>query len=125
MLPVPDDLSDEKAVLVEPFAVVVHALSKVRIEPAMRVAVIGCGNEGMMAAVLARHLGADVTAVDVNPLKLETVKAMADIRTLAPDALSGEMFDVVIEAAGAREAVEQAAELVAPGGSSCVDRSGE
>ncbi|ADI26474.1 Alcohol dehydrogenase GroES domain protein [Geobacillus sp. C56-T3] len=116
VLPVPDDLSDEKAVLVEPFAVVVHALQKVNIERGMSVAVIGCGNEGMMAAVLARHLGAEVTAVDVNPLKLETVKAMADIRTLAPDALSGETFDVVIEAAGAREAVEQAAELVAPGG---------
>ncbi|MGZ0085987.1 zinc-dependent alcohol dehydrogenase [Caldibacillus thermoamylovorans] len=114
--PVPDDLPDEKAVLVEPFAVVVHALQKVKIEQGMKVAIIGCGNEGMMAAVLARHWGADVTAIDINSLKLETVKAMADIRTLAPNALANESFDVVIEAAGTREAVEQAVELVAPGG---------
>ncbi|MEW5323595.1 alcohol dehydrogenase catalytic domain-containing protein [Geobacillus thermoleovorans] len=116
VLPIPDDLSNEKAVLVEPFAVVVHALQKVNIEQGMKAAVIGCGNEGMMAAVLAYHLGAKVTAIDVNPLKLETVKAMAEIRTLTPDALSSETFDVVIEAAGAREAVEQAVDLVAPGG---------
>ncbi|ABO67305.1 zinc-dependent alcohol dehydrogenase [Geobacillus thermodenitrificans] len=116
VLSIPDDLPDEKAVLVEPFAVVVHALQKVKIKQGMKVAIIGCGNEGMMAAVLARYLGADVTASDINPLKLETVKTMADIRTLAPSALGNESFDVVIEAAGTREAVEQAVELVAPGG---------
>lgn len=116
VLPVPDDLADERAVLVEPFAVVVHALGKVGIDKGMKAAVVGCGNEGMMAAVLARYLGADVTAIDVNPLKLETVKTIVDVRTFTYDTLPEEKYDVVIEAAGAASAAEQAVELARPGG---------
>jgi L-iditol 2-dehydrogenase len=116
VLPVPDDLPNEKAVLVEPFAVVVHAFKKVNVTKDTTVAVVGCGNEGMMAAALAHHLGAKVTAVDINPHKFQLAKKIGDIRTLFPHELQHETFDIVFEAAGTKSAVEQAIQIANPGG---------
>jgi L-iditol 2-dehydrogenase len=117
VLPVPDDLPDERAILIEPFAVVVHALRKVEINQETSVAVIGCGNEGKLAVLMASYLGAEVTAIDVNPLKLDRVHGMVkNIRTALPSEVAGETFDIVIEAAGTRASIEQGMQLVTPGG---------
>ncbi|MEW9674302.1 zinc-binding dehydrogenase [Ammoniphilus sp. 3BR4] len=116
VLPIPEDLSDKKAVLIEPFAVVVHALKKVNITKGTTVAIVGSGNEGMLAAALAYHLGAQVTALDINPKKLELTKSLGDIRVAFPQDVEGETFDVVIEAAGTKASVEQAVQLTRPGG---------
>lgn len=118
VLPVPADLPDEKAILIEPFAVVVHAFQKVTVTTGTSLAVIGCGNEGKLAVLLASHLGADVTAIDINPLKLDRVKEMVPhVRTLQPNEIGGETFDVVIEAAGTKASIETGIKLVTPGGS--------
>lgn len=116
VLPIPDDLQDERAVLIEPFAVIVHAFKKVHVTKGTTVAIIGCGNEGMLAAALAHHLGAKVTAVDINPKKLELVRKIGDIRAITPQELKAETFDVVFEAAGTKSSVEQAVQLANPGG---------
>lgn len=116
VLPVPEELPNEKAVLIEPLAVVVSAFSKVHITAGTTVAIIGSGNEGMLAALLANYLGAKVTAIDINPAKLEIIRSIGDIRTVNPQQLIDETFDVVIEAAGVKNAVEQGFELVRPGG---------
>lgn len=118
VLPIPDDLPDEKAILIEPFAVVVHALQKVHIGKETSVAIIGCGNEGKLAVLLASYLGANVTAIDINPLKLDMVKQMGlDVRTVQPEELNGETFDVVIEAAGTKSSIESGMRLTTSGGS--------
>lgn len=118
VLPVPDRLSDEKAILIEPFAVVVHALKKVEITKDTSVAIIGCGNEGMFAALLASYLGADVSAIDINLSKLEKVRSLSEnIRAIHPEELRDETFDVVIEAAGTKTSIEHGMQLVTPGGS--------
>ncbi|RAK22030.1 L-iditol 2-dehydrogenase [Anoxybacillus vitaminiphilus] len=116
VLPIPDDLPDERAVLIEPFAVIVHAFKKVHITKDTSIAIIGCGNEGMLAAALAHHLGAKVTAIDINDKKLELVKKIGDIHTIFPQELQNETFDVVFEAAGTKSSVEQGIKLVNPGG---------
>jgi len=116
VLPIPDDVPDKKAVLIEPFAVIVHAFKKVNITKDRSVAIVGCGNEGMLAAALAHYLGAHVTALDINPAKLEMVRNLGDIRTAHPNDINGETFDIVIEAAGTKQSVEQGFQLVNPGG---------
>ena len=116
-IPVPDGLPDERAVLTEPLAVVVHAFKKVRIGQGTKIAVIGCGNEGMLAAALALYMGAEVTAMDINPKKLDLVRQLGDIRTAHPDEIAEEDFEVVIEAAGVRQSVEKGVQVVKPGGS--------
>lgn len=116
VLAVPDDLPDEKAVLIEPFSVVVHAFKKVQITKGSSVAIVGSGNEGMLAAALASYLGANVTAVDINPKKHDMIRRIGDIRAVYPQDLKDETFDVVFEAAGSKNSVEQGIQLVKPGG---------
>jgi L-iditol 2-dehydrogenase len=117
VLPIPDDLSNKRAVLIEPFAVVVHALKRVAITKGTTVAIVGTGNEGMLTAVLADYLGANVTAIDINPVRLKMVQRLGNFNIQEPNQVGDEKYDVVIEAAGAKKAVEQAISLVRPGGS--------
>jgi L-iditol 2-dehydrogenase len=118
VLPIPDELPDERAVLIEPFAVIVHAFKKVAIAKGTSVAVIGCGTEGMLAIALATYLGANITAIDISQEKLDKVTRFGKIRTAHPEELGDEEeFDVVIEAAGVKQSVEQAMQIAGPGGS--------
>ncbi|MDY7220920.1 zinc-dependent alcohol dehydrogenase [Halalkalibacterium halodurans] len=117
VLPVPDHLLDELAVLIEPFSVVVHALDKVNIAEGTRIAIIGCGTEGMLAVALAHYLGATITAVDVNTEKLKKVEeSFLGVVSSLPSEMKDDYFDVVIEAAGVESAVIQAVDVVKPGG---------
>jgi L-iditol 2-dehydrogenase len=115
-IPVPDDLSDERAILVEPLAVNVHALKKARITKGTKMAVIGCGTEGLLSIAVASHLGAEITAVDVNPVKMEMAEKLGVIRTMTPSEITTETFGVVVEVAGVKATNELAMRIVKPGG---------
>ncbi|UOR13974.1 zinc-dependent alcohol dehydrogenase [Halobacillus amylolyticus] len=121
VLPVPEELANEKAVLIEPFAVIVHAFKKVSITQGTTVAIIGCGAEGMLAVALANHLGANITAVDINQEKLNKVQSHYNgIKTCLPEDVEAGKFDVVIEAAGAKQSFEQGVDILKPGGAMVV-----
>ena len=117
VLPIPDEMSDERAVLIEPFAVIVHAFKKINITKDTSVAIIGCGTEGMLAVALATYLGARVTAIDISQTKLDKASSFGVTRTAHPQDIKDETFDVVIEAAGVKQSVEQAIQIASPGGS--------
>jgi 2-desacetyl-2-hydroxyethyl bacteriochlorophyllide A dehydrogenase len=55
------------AALVEPTAVAVHDVRRAHLQPGEKVLVIGGGPVGLLIAIVARHGGADVTVVEVNP----------------------------------------------------------
>ena len=117
VVPVPSDLAEERAVLVEPLAVNVHALRRAKIIQGTSVAVMGCGTEGLLAIALLNHMGADVTVLDVVPVKMEKAQSFnRNIKAVHPADTKDQMFDVVIEAAGVRASMEQAFQLVKPGG---------
>jgi len=117
VVPIPPDLADERAILVEPFAVNVHALQRTDIPKGKSVAVIGCGTEGLLASALLNHMGADLTVLDINPLKMEKARSLnKSIKALHPSDVRGQVYDVVVEAAGVKASIEQAFQLVKPGG---------
>jgi L-iditol 2-dehydrogenase len=117
VLPVPDTISNKRAVLIEPFAVTIHALKKVKITKDTSLAIVGCGTEGLLAISIALYAGAKVTVVDVNKAKFALAKQLGNVRTLQPQEVKDEVFDVVVEAAGVKSAIEQAMQMVKPGGS--------
>jgi L-iditol 2-dehydrogenase len=81
------------------------------------VAVIGCGTEGLLATALLNHMGADITVLDVNPVKMEKAKSFnQNIKALHPADVKDQIYDIVVEAAGVKASVEQAFQLVKPGG---------
>ncbi|GAA0370694.1 zinc-dependent alcohol dehydrogenase [Bacillus horti] len=116
VMPVPDDISDEEAILIEPFSVIIHAFRKINVTKGSSVAVVGCGTEGMLATILAKHLGANVTAIDINTKKLDLVEELGAVRSVQHEDIEGETFDIVIEAAGTKKSVEQGIQLVDSGG---------
>ena len=117
VVPIPSDLAEERAILIEPFAVNVHALKRTHITKGTSVAVIGCGTEGLLATALLNHMGADLTVLDIIPLKMEKAKSFGNnIRALHPTDVKDQVFDVVVEAAGVKASIEQAFQLVKPGG---------
>lgn len=54
---VPDDLEDELAVLVEPFACAIHAVLRALPQPSDTVVVVGCGAIGLLTITALRALG--------------------------------------------------------------------
>jgi L-iditol 2-dehydrogenase len=117
VVPIPTDLAEERAILVEPFAVNVHALKRANIAKGKSVAVIGCGTEGLLAIALLNHMGADLTVLDINPIKMEKAKSFnKNIKAVHPADVKDQVFDVVVEAAGVKASIEQAFQLVKPGG---------
>ncbi|WP_238554365.1 zinc-binding dehydrogenase [Geomicrobium sp. JCM 19038] len=106
VIPIPDEVSDEKAVLIEPLAVIVHGLKKLNLRKGDSVLVIGCGTEGLLTVALADYLGADVTAVDINEEKLKMLESFPHIQATHPDAIDPDTFDYVVEAAGTPQSVQ-------------------
>ncbi|MEV4704625.1 NAD(P)-dependent alcohol dehydrogenase [Actinoplanes sp. NPDC049316] len=84
--PVPDEVSDDAAALLEPLSVAVWACEKARVRPGDRVLVTGAGPIGLLALQTARAFGAtDVTVLDVNPGRLEVARSYGATRTVVDD----------------------------------------
>ncbi|MDJ0784023.1 MAG: alcohol dehydrogenase catalytic domain-containing protein [Desulfosarcinaceae bacterium] len=117
--PLPDQLPDDAAVLIEPMAVALQALNLAAPRPGQRVLVLGCGVIGSLALQLALDRGARVTACDIVPEKLRLAEDLgADEAFVATNPPSGasHRFDRIIEASGAPDALAQATRLAAPAG---------
>ncbi len=124
--PLPDHVSFEAAVLVEPGAVVVKALERARIEPGETVGVVGIGALGGIAIRLVRlRSPGTVIAYGLRDEELELALALgadAVVNVAEVDAevettrLAGGGLDVVVETAGAVAAAELSTRLAREGG---------
>ncbi|MDH3300078.1 MAG: zinc-binding dehydrogenase [Acidimicrobiia bacterium] len=132
--PVPDRLSDEAAVMIEPTAVGVHAALKANITDGAIVAIIGAGTMGLttLAAIrhftqpgtvivgakyqeqkaMARELGADLV---VDPGELQRAVRRASGSFMIGDDLSGGA-DIMIDAVGTAATIDAAIGTARPRG---------
>jgi len=128
VLRVPDDVSDDKATLIEPLATVVKSVRRSSLRAGDRVFVIGLGAMGMLHALVARERGASlVIGADRVASRLERAKEFGVAQTVdvghAPlrdhvlAATGGEGAEIVFVTPGSRAALDAAATCVAPGGS--------
>jgi threonine dehydrogenase-like Zn-dependent dehydrogenase len=126
LVPVPDGVSDEAAVLTEPLATAVSALRLERLEAGATLAVIGVGPIGLLTVYAATQAGVDVLAAE--PLehrrglarRLGAVEVVTDASEL--DAGS---VDAVVDAVGIESTWRAAIRLVRSGGSVCIVGLGE
>ncbi|QIS11617.1 zinc-dependent alcohol dehydrogenase [Nocardia arthritidis] len=114
--PIPDELSDISAAMLEPTAAAMHAATRLGIRPGERVAVLGAGTLGSAAAQIARAAGAEVTVFEPNPGLAELTATLALTAKPAPEAGDMDHYDAVIEASGAEAASSAAIHLAASGG---------
>jgi threonine dehydrogenase-like Zn-dependent dehydrogenase len=132
LVPVPDDLTDEAAVLIEPAACAVHAASLV---DAPRVALIGSGTVGLLtlAALRRGRLGMEILATAKHPLQRDLARELGADTVVAPSELerlvrarTGSMrfengqlgggVEAVVDCVGSAESIAQALRIAAPGG---------
>jgi threonine dehydrogenase-like Zn-dependent dehydrogenase len=62
---VPDDLSDEDAVLVEPLACALHAARQADVQPGENVAIVGAGTIGLLTLAAVREAAPSATLISV------------------------------------------------------------
>jgi alcohol dehydrogenase len=119
LLPVPDELADERAVFCEPLAAACAITERVPVEPGARVAVVGDGKLGLLCAQALKVLtGARVTLVGKHTSKLEIARRR-DIEALKAEELPPSLdrtFDVTVEASGSPRGFEAALRLLRPRG---------
>ncbi|MBI2410224.1 glycosyltransferase [Candidatus Kaiserbacteria bacterium] len=106
--PVPEGLDMKEAALAEPLAVVLRALRRIEshLRPGSRVAVIGVGSVGNLAAQALHHRGCRVTAFDNNEKRLALLKGIAEEGHTELSGLGS--FDIIVELTGVREVLEKA-----------------
>jgi alcohol dehydrogenase len=113
---VPDSLTDEEAVFVEPLAAALQVVHQVAIEPRMNVAVVGDGRLGLLVALVLQQAGCKLVVVGKHPEKLARFERKHIVchphTELAPAADK----DLVVECSGRPEGLELAMQLVRPRG---------
>ncbi len=112
---VPDEVSDDKAVFVEPLAAALQIIEAVHISPRHRVVVIGLGKLGMLAAQVLKLTGADVLAV-VRRQKQAVLLESWGIQPVAVSDLEAQSAQIVVDCTGEASGFADALQLVEPRG---------
>ncbi|SHE40662.1 galactitol-1-phosphate 5-dehydrogenase [Alkalibacter saccharofermentans] len=117
VIKLPQEMPFDLAATIDPLVIGIHTLSKADIQPGNTVCIMGAGPIGNFMVQLAKVYGAGtVIAADLMEEKLDCAKESGadicvnvtkdDIFKVVEEATSGLMADVVIESAGAVQAVE-------------------
>ncbi len=117
--PVPDEISDNAAALLEPLSVGIWANRKAGIQVGTSVLIAGAGPIGLVATKVARASGATrITVTDVNRNRLSAASACGATQVAVPgsDKFAGE-FDAFIDCSGSPAAIDAGIRLVKPAGS--------
>ncbi|MBI0400329.1 MAG: zinc-binding alcohol dehydrogenase family protein [Cytophagales bacterium] len=126
LLPTPQLTWDEMAI-VEPLSVASHAVKRAGINKGDKVLVMGCGPIGLAIMVFATLAGAEVTALDINPWRLNLAKtkfnAIHSINALEIEKIVSlketykNQYQFVFDATGNKRAMEAGPYYAAHGGS--------
>jgi threonine dehydrogenase-like Zn-dependent dehydrogenase len=114
--PLPDSVSDDQAVFVEPLAAACEILEQVKIQPTDRVAVIGDGKLGLLCAQVIALTGCQLIAVGRHADKLQILQRRGINTTTDPSTIAPASLDVVVEATGTPSGFAAARQLVRPRG---------
>lgn len=116
---VPDTVSDDEAVFVEPLAAACQILEQVHLKPTDRVAVLGDGKLGLLCAQVLATTACDLTAIGKHAAKLDILRRRGISAVEIPGVsktlgISG--FDVVVECTGSPTGFDVARQLLRPRG---------
>jgi threonine dehydrogenase-like Zn-dependent dehydrogenase len=113
----PQSISDEQGVFVEPLAAACGILERVPLKSVDRVAVIGDGKLGLLCAQVSALQNASTTLIGKHKNKMRVVAARG-IETISPGQAEKRkrQFDAVIEASGSPTGFALALDLLRPRG---------
>ncbi|HET7378195.1 MAG TPA: alcohol dehydrogenase catalytic domain-containing protein [Anaerolineae bacterium] len=114
--PLPDSVSTDQAVFVEPLAAACEILEQIQIHPTDRVVVIGDGKLGLLCTQVIALTGCQLTLLGRHPDKLLILKEKHIRTTTQLDEFAPASIDIVIEATGTPSGFETARKIVRPRG---------
>jgi threonine dehydrogenase-like Zn-dependent dehydrogenase len=114
--PLPDSVSNDQVVFVEPLAAACEIPEQVKIRPTDRVVVIGDGKLGLLCAQVLALTGCDLIAVGRHVEKLSLLQQRSITTTLEVEAIPAAAVDVVVEATGTPSGFALARQIVRPRG---------
>ena len=123
----PETLTFDDGVVLEPAAICAYAVAQSGLAPDETMAVLGCGPMGLLTLACARASGRRrVFASELVPERVEAAQRLGadvalnrnetDVVQSVLDATDGRGVDVVFECAGEQDTLDQAVQIVAPGG---------
>lgn len=112
---VPDSVSDEEAVFIEPLAAAYEILEQVSITSSDRVCVLGDGKMGLLIGQVLSTTGCNLTVLGKHPEKLSILDELGINTKLSYQSREKE-FDVVVDCTGSRTGMEKALGIVKPRG---------
>lgn len=113
---VPDNISDEEAVFIEPLAAAYQVIKQCPIESRMSVAVVGSGRLGLLVAQVLATTGCHLVVVGRNPKTLLLCEKKGIMSRPVDELVPRADCDVVVECSGAPAGLGLALELVRPRG---------
>lgn len=118
LLRVPDNVSNDEAIFIEPLAAALEIQQQLFIKPTDKVLVLGTGKLGILIAQTLKLRSCELLVVNRNPEKLDFLTRLG-IAGQLPEQLTDKQFgqfDIVIEATGSPEGVQKALKMVRPQG---------
>jgi threonine dehydrogenase-like Zn-dependent dehydrogenase len=114
---VPDGVSDDEAVFVEPLAAACQIVEQVHVKPADRVAMIGDGKLGLLCAQVLATVPCDLIALGRHANKLDILRRRGiHTKVVSPDETMARQFDVVVECTGSAAGFDAARQMLRPRG---------
>ena len=113
---VPENVTDEQAVFVEPLAAACEILEQLHIEPTSKILVLGDGKLGLTTALTLNAHNLDVLLVGKHQNKLDIAKKQGVKTCLLENLDMQNQFDVVVEATGSASGFETSMSLTKPRG---------
>ncbi len=114
---VPDNISLDAAVFVEPLAAACEILDQVPLEQGTAVAVLGDGKLGLLVAQVLQAHGCRVNQFGKHPDKLRISSVRGVVTEVIGAHLPRAAFPFVVDATGSRDGLRSAIEMVEPRGS--------
>lgn len=112
---IPDSVSDEEAVFVEPLAAAFEILEQVDILPDDRVCVLGDGKLGLLVAQVLSLTNCSLLVVGNHSEKLSILDEIG-IHTKLSSSFRDDQFDIVVDCTGSGSGIKTALQIVKPRG---------
>ncbi|MDF2522420.1 MAG: theronine dehydrogenase-like Zn-dependent dehydrogenase [Clostridiales bacterium] len=127
---VPDDMEWKDIAMIEPLTIALHSNHMPGVKKGEHVVITGSGTIGLLAAQVAMVLGAFPIVIDLVDERLELAKNLGIKTVINPmkdnaiekikEFTNGRMGEVVIEASGAKAAIQSAFDYVSYAGRICL-----
>jgi threonine dehydrogenase-like Zn-dependent dehydrogenase len=115
---IPDTVSDEEAVFIEPLAAAYEISEQIKIEPTQAILVLGDGKLGLLCALVLSLTGAEIALAGKHDRKLNIAgdRHIQTINVTGENLGEEKKYDIVVEATGSAEGLMTALGHVKPRG---------